>query len=91
MNWDERFEKTFFTPEEIKESDRRVAAIQKDIDRAKVMNALKCRFENHCGTNCKGCDYAIPVDSRFACDYVALCKDAFKLLEQDERMEDDLK
>lgn len=41
MNWDERFEKTFFTPEEIKESDRRVAAIQKELDREDIILLLR--------------------------------------------------
>lgn len=56
QEWDEAFDKKFFTPEETEASDARVSAIQKEIDKKDVIKGLWCC--THPG-NCCECWFSI--------------------------------
>ena len=82
--WDEKFDKEFFSQEEIKESDERVAEMQKVIEKAPepevVLNGLKCILTGD--VPCDRCNYGTPHANRGAICKKQIASEAITLLER---------
>lgn len=92
QEWDEAFDKKFFTPEEVEASDARVSAVQKEIGkdkeigRERVIKGLECCIT--AGSGClknMECPYGAEKHDSHCVDY--MLRDALALLKAQEAVE----
>ena len=59
-------------------------------DRENVIKALHCRAQGFEIFACDECEYQIQIANRRGCDYMQICRDALSLLNEQQKLIDDI-